>query len=248
MRKHLMIGPTLVLLGGINLHGQTELGDSRVMGVLQTDEGVPLGGVKVAYSRVVEFVRVERGGVTRLEEAPGEIRVGGSVLSGADGGFEIGYLPPGDYKLCVRGLPGFLDPCLWTAGMIDLPDVRAGERRDAGVITLKKGAALSVRVNDPQGILPGPETAISDGGLIVGVQLEDGTFHRLDVGMQDSRGRDMLMTVPSETPLRLWVFSRVASVEDGNGNVISENGSGLPFQLPMGTIESQIVLNITGKR
>jgi len=246
MTKIALSGAVLLLSSMLPLRGQTSLGDSTLAGKLQAEDGTPMADVKVAYTRVVRFVSVDRGGIARLEEAPGEVRVSGSVRSQQDGSFEVGGLPAGDYQLCVRGVPGFLDPCLWTTGWIDLPDVNSGERRDAGVVILKRGGTLKVRVNDPQRLLSA-ETAISDGGLILGVQLEDGVFHRLNTTSTDLQGRDMQMTVPHDMPLRLWAFSRIAVVSDGDGNVIGENGSWLPFRIPTGATIHQVVLDISPK-
>ena len=83
-----------------------------------------------------------------------------------------------------------------------------------------------------------------DPGIIIGVQGDDGAFYRAAFGPAMANGRDFQITVPYDTHLRLWVFSRTLSVSDGLGNTLNSSGTWLPFEIPSGQPTGSFTLSV----
>jgi hypothetical protein len=78
----------------------------------------------------------------------------GHAKSASSGAFTISGLAAGTYQLCVNVTGGgYLDPCVWEP-VLPTVQVTAAQAVSGYVLTVKKGALLQVRVNDPGGVLP----------------------------------------------------------------------------------------------
>jgi hypothetical protein len=153
-------------------------------------------------------------------------------------------LPDGDYSLCVS-VPagGFLDPC--RSGPPVRFKVVQGRVSAPAPIRLQRGAVLRFRVNDPQRLLP-PATGVSLSRLIVGVRTESGEFQPAVVVNEDASGRDLLLTVPFNTPLKVWIFSRHVRVNDELGRAVDTAGANLPLRVTPATPEVRLTFNVAG--
>ena len=212
-----------------------------MQGLVTAEDGSPIPGAAVLYSRLTPTVRVGR----QVRPAPGEAVVRSTVSSDASGRFALSSLPPGDYLLCaeVPSAP-YLNPCKWSSSL--RASILAGAVHRPTLV-LKKGVFLKVRVNDPAGLLPpvkdGPLRAAN---LIVGVVFGDGAFLGATNTSVVPTGRDYQMAIPAGVPLKLWAFSRHVTLTDSRGSPVDNSGARIPFQATAGQ-DQFFVLNVSGR-
>ena len=208
---------------------------SRIQGKVVAEDGAPLAGATVFYKRSTKLVRTQTGSY-RL--APGEREFGGQVTTAADGSFAIPNLPAGDYGLCALA-SGFLSTCAWSASVG--VKLAAGQSVDAGRISLKPGALVQVRLNDPSSLLFDQSRTLSP--VIIGVRM--GTrFTAAAQVSKDATGRTFSLRVPYGVPLKLWVHSRFVRLADTSGTPLDTRGSSIDFTVPPNTTPSGFTLNV----
>jgi hypothetical protein len=126
----------------------------------------------------------------------------------------------------------FLNPCKWSEAYSAA--VTAG-----GVVTLavvmQRGVFLTVRVDDPKGLLPRTATSPLDfPHLIVGVVVGQGGFLGAETVNVDSSGRYFEITIPAGTPLKLWLQSRYVTLADASSAPVDNSGARISFQAAAG--------------
>src|SRR5262249_26566862 len=90
-------------------------GAGRIAGLVRAEDGPPIPGAVVTYTRIPRFAKGSRPGSLVL--AAGEVELSSKVGSTADGTFEIASVPAGQYLLCAEAPAGaYLNPCKWTGG------------------------------------------------------------------------------------------------------------------------------------
>ena len=140
-------------------------------------------------------------------------------LGAADGSFALTGLPAGLYQLCADA-PGkeLLDPCLWDR----LPTpVSVGQLPLTGAaVQLKRGAMLSIRVDDPAQALAMAEKS-GKGHLLVGVWSANGLFHPARVTAEDAAGRTYTLEVPVGVTAKLSVTPSALRVQDASGKALA---------------------------
>ena len=154
---------TLILLAVGNLWAQQPQ-TQRVNGQVRDHAGAPVPNARI---RAVPLA------------APGGARA--NALAAVDGSFALTGLPAGLYQLCAD-VPGaeLLDPCLWDrqptpVTVRDLP-------LNGMSLQLKRGATLSVRVDDPGRSLVAAERSgkghLISGRVVGEWSLSSGACHR----------------------------------------------------------------------
>ncbi|MCW5983127.1 MAG: hypothetical protein KIT09_33870 [Bryobacteraceae bacterium] len=119
--------------------------------------------------------------------------------------------------------------------------------RTVANIVLKKGVALKVRVSDPAGLLPPlKDDLLGPLSIIIGVVFGEGAFLPTTNTAVDGAGRDYQMSVPVETPLNLWVFSRHVTVADSRGLPVDTAGAKILFQAAVGR-DQVFTLTVSGR-
>lgn len=212
-----------------------------IQGFVAVEDGAPLPGALVLYSRVTPLVEIG----TSYRPAPGEAFVRRTVSADANGRFSVSDLPAGEYLLCAEVPSGpYLNPCRWSFAY--RTTVSPGSVATPTVV-LKKGTLLKVRVNDPAGLLPSVKEDVSRPlQLIVGVVFGEGAFLRAKNTAVHGAGRDYEMSVPVSTALKLWVFSRHVMLADSKGAAIDNAGAKIPFQATAGQ-DHVVTLNVSGR-
>ncbi|MDP2999223.1 MAG: hypothetical protein Q8N47_17175 [Bryobacterales bacterium] len=167
-----------------------------------------------------------------------------SVTADQNGVFDVGDLDTASYYLCAQVVGGgYLDPCKWSG--IETLKLNPGQIRTGLQIKLKKGAILRFRIEDPKALLP-KDSVVAAPHLIIGIRTETGAFHAAYTARQDATGRDLQLTVPFDTPLRLWVYSRHVKLTDTTGAVVDVTGAGPSIQLSPKDEVKQFTYVVTG--
>ncbi len=185
---------------------------ASISGTLVGDDGKPLAGSITA------------------------IRVGGfgggkQATANAAGAFSLASLSAGSYQLCasVKG-GGYLDPCSWEATPAVI-QVAAGQAVAGNRLTVKKGAALQVRINDAAQVLQKPTPAGTvKPHVLVGVITSRRVFEPLRLTGQDGYGQNRQGTVPLDRPFALYIRGQGVQVTDSSGMSISPAGTTLKME------------------
>ena len=129
------------------------------------------------------------------------------LYSGSGGSFRFTGLRSGTYRLCAQ-TPGtaWLDPCEW-GFPIPSVTVASAERSRSIAITLRKGAEVPIRIDDPVQILLQSEGKIPGAHLLAGVRTAARTFSPALLTSQDGAGRTLKVVIPFDLPVSLTVAS-----------------------------------------
>ena len=116
-------------------------------GRIQDETGKPIPAAQIRYQRMPQMVKDVHG---RLHEAEREAHVNGNSNADSNGAVTASSLVAGTYAACFAA-PGYLASCDWGASH-RIPVV-AGQAFNFGTVTLAKAATVTIRVNDPLGLL-----------------------------------------------------------------------------------------------
>ena len=147
----------------------------------------------------------------------------GNAVAGPGGGFSLTGIAPGLYRACAD-LPGreLLDPCLWERTPVP---VTVGDRPLSGIsVQLKRGATLSIRVDDAGKALANAEKA-GKGMLLVGVWSANGVFHPARVTSEDSGGRTYSLEVPVGVTAKVTLTPSSLRLQDTAGRALGAGGA-----------------------
>ncbi len=172
-----------------------------------------------------------------------------AVMTSAGGLFHFDLLPDGEYTLCAQAPSGnWLNPCEWGATRPAV--VISGAQRSVNTtIVLKRGAALSIRVDDPGQLLAQHEGKTPGAHLLLGVRSDALIFHTASVAAQDSAGRHYTLTIPLDKGVNLVVASSFFRLTDGGGTPLAGNGvATIPVTVPSGQVPPTIHLGVSGRR
>ena len=214
-----------------------------IAGTVTGDNGSPLAGAAVTYRRIVAYLP-NTGGPPQL--APGEVHFDASASTTATGAHVIQGLPRGLYQVCVSApKQPILDPCHWAAAV---PSVLVQSGVTAALnIQAKLGVFLTIRINDPLGLLPASEKGPLDfPHLITGVIFGSGAFLAASRISSDANGQTYQVAVPAGVPLNLWLHTRYVLLADGHGNPLVSTGAKIPFQAVAG-VDQSFTINVTGR-
>lgn len=231
---------TAVLFVAITARLQAEVG---VSGVVVDDAGQP-----VAHARVrINSAAVQ---VPRIQGPP--VITGPMALmqvTDARGRFTTTSLLDGDYVACADAPDdGLLDPCLWQAQTAGFR-IDARENPPVITITMARGAQLSIRLADAEGLLEGPSRKIAgktDFDLKVHVVTESGTHYDVPIKNRGSNARDHGITVPTGAQLKLKIFASSHLVLDSSGRDVSQND--LSLSIPPGSKSVPISLRVESRK
>ena len=112
---------------------------------------------------------------------------------------------------------------------------------------MKRGAILTIRVNDPAHILPIAEDTISSPHFVIGVQANSGAFFTAETTAKDTAGRTLTITIPNATPMRLLANSRVVRLLDQSGRVLTNVNGSIQLPLASANIAQPITLTVAPK-
>ncbi len=164
-----------------------------------------------------------------------------------DGQFQFTGVPGGRFAVCA-GLPAsdLLDSCQWDTQ--SPPVVVSGSAVVvAPPITLKRGYALRVRVDDPRGDLSVREYRLQGAALRLGLWTPAGLFVPMALRYKEPRGEEYEAVVPYRTPLRLMVQAQRFVLADERRAVIDRRrGARLPLVIQPGREPRMIRFEVKG--
>lgn len=216
--------------------GQTS---GTITGAVVSEDGILPAGLAVVLHKIPEYIDVSKTGMSQPRVVLSSIRPAQVLGVSSTGSFSAAGVPTGHYKLCAAPPDGSLDTCLWS-GPVDVV-LAPGSSSAGGNLRLRRGAVVRIRLNDPQSLLPTVQTAYVEKGVVAGVMTATGAFRPARLRSRDAGGTDLVMTVPFDTPLRLWISPRQVSVRAPNGTTLRNSGSFTTFQASAlsGTVEFQ---------
>jgi len=148
-----------------------------------------------------------------------------SAATAAGGVFQFTGLPEGTYTVCphVRNST-WLGPCEW-----NLPTPTATISRSSAnasvTITLKRGAAVPIRIDDAGQLLTRHEGRTPGAGLLLSVSGPGLFFRLVPLVSQDSNGRNYQIVIPFGTALTLVVHPSFYHVNNASGVALSQGRS-----------------------
>ncbi len=127
----------------------------------------------------------------------------GKTLVDKNGEFRVTDLRAGTYRLCVDAInQKLLDPCIWGAPLRVTVGSPASDISGLK-LRLKRGARLQFHLNDPEGLLRGPENAVATGAVDMGVWLPRGEYIPMRTVKRGKNERVFEAIVPPMTHIRL---------------------------------------------
>ncbi len=235
MGRGLLIGFWVALAAQAQQAGP--VGQGQVSVVVKGEDGSTLSGAGVFLKR------------TLAPGAPLRQRTDWGATASAAGAVTFNSLPNGQYTLCAQTASGnWLNPCEWGAAR-PTAVVNAALQAVETTLILKRGAAVSVRVDDPGGLLAQNEGKTPGAHLLLGVRSDALIFHPASVVAQDSAGRTYQITIPFDAKVNLVLASSFFRLTDGMGAALAASGSAtIPVAVPSGQTPPTLRLVVSGRR
>lgn len=182
----------------------SRLAMGSITGKVNADDGSAVGRALVSLHRV-----------TRLEGW--RSRQTEWSLWTQNGAFTFEQLPPAEYRICVH-VPqsAWLNPCEWTVADATALSVSGSETQTDVTVTLSKGAAVQIRVEDPAGLLRRHEHT-SGAYLLLGIITDRSIFRPASRRSEDAHSRDYEVVVPFGRTTKVVVFSSFFRLADAAG-------------------------------
>jgi hypothetical protein len=186
---------------------------------------------------------------TLVPGAPPRQRTEWSATASAAGVVTFDLLPNGQYTLCAQAVSGhWLNPCEWGATRPAVV-LSAPQGTARTTLVLKRGAAVSIRVDDPNGLLAQNEGKTPGAHLLLGVRSDALIFHPASIVAQDSGGRNYEVTIPFDANVKLVVASSFFRLTDAAGAPFAAGGTAnIPVSVPSGQPAPTLRLTVSGRR
>jgi hypothetical protein len=202
-------------------------------GTVSGEDGTPVVGARLFLRRTTTPA-----GLARKREW--------YAVTGNLGNFRFDGLPYGDFTLCAEAAGSvWLNPCEWGLHPPAVTITRA--RRAVSVaVSLKKGAAVPIRIDDPGRLLAQYEGKPGGGQILMGVSSDAHVFHWALMVSQDSGGRDLRIVVPFDTQVRLVVNSSFFQLANAAGIALPRTRSTLiPVAVSAGQVPPALRFTVT---
>ncbi len=169
-----------------------------------------------------------------------------TLQSGSDGSFQFTGLNDGTYRICGYVPHGtWLNPCAW--GLQPPTVTLSGAQPTATItLTLKEGAVVPIRINDPSQLLTQYEGKSPGADLLIGVVSDSGIFTPALIVSQDTGGRNQQVVIPFGVAAGLRVFSAQFQLSSG-GVPLPNATTTIPVTVPSGQQPPTITLQVTGR-
>jgi hypothetical protein len=227
---------------------------SSVVLAAQAQQAGPAVGGEISVTVKGEDGSVQSGaGVflkrTLAQGAPPRQRADWSSTASAAGTVTFNLLPNGQCALCAQAAAGnWLNPCEWGAARPAVV-VSAAQRTVSTTLVLKRGAAVSIRVDDPSGLLAQNEGKTPGAHLLLGVRSDVGIFHTGSVIAEDPAGREYSVTIPYDAKVNLVVASSFFRLTDTTAAPFAASGAAsVPVAVPSGQVPPTLRLTVSGHR
>jgi hypothetical protein len=200
----------------------------RIDGVVSVEDGLLPTGVLVTVHRIPEHRNISRTRIPKYQVVASSLMPPRTLAITPVGGFQTEGLAAGRYVVCASFPEGYLDNCLWT-GQVDVL-LAPGSAATGRNIRVRRGGVVRIRLDDPQSLLPSVATSYGERRATIGIMSADGTFRETRLRSLDATGRDLTITVPFDTPLRLWVNPNGVAVRAPDGRTLLRAGTVAAFQ------------------
>jgi len=163
------------------------------------------------------------------------------------GAFDVSGLSEGTYTLCPR-MPNstWLSPCEWNFPT-PVATITRSSPNPTLTITLKRGAAVPVRIDDAGRLLAQHEGKTPGAGLLLSVSGPGLFFRLVPLVSQDSAGRNYQIVIPFSTQLTLAIHPSFYGVSNASGAALPQAASTkIPLLVAVGQQVSPIRFKITG--
>jgi hypothetical protein len=186
-----------------------------ISGNLRGEDGTSIAGASIS----LQLASLPPSG--RLPSFPS------SAKSGADGSYSFGGLHAGPYRICAQA-PGtvWLNPCDWGL-QVPAAALTAAQKSVSLAVTMKKGVALPIRVDDPTQLLSNNEGKTPGAHLLIGVASDALVFHHATLVSTDSAGRNFEIVIPFGAPINLVVNGGFFLVSNVLGQPLTPTASTL---------------------
>ena len=130
------------------------------------------------------------------------------------------------YAICTVPVAGaaapFVDSCLCQdRNSLQVP-LAPLQKTQGIVVPVRHGHPLKIRVNDPSALLPAAIGTTAANHLAIHVIGPSGLAQPVPIASQDAKGRNHMLVVPYDTPLKLLVHSSTFILKDGSGKDLAE--------------------------
>ena len=215
-----------------------------IQGAVKDTLGTPVPGAIIVFHRIAQLKPPQRPGASPSDLAPGEQRFSALATSDSTGRFIVQNLPSGPYYSCVSiDHPQLLHPCDWSSMV--RTEITAGAPAPGLQFTLQRGRRLGVQMSDPLQLLPPLKGATRPQPVIVGVQTLTGSIHVARTVSDAGKTRTWEITIPSDSALRLWLFTTELQITDSNGKALDTSGPRSGIQIAPGNSDEKIALTVT---
>lgn len=205
-----------------------------ITGTLAGEDGTSISGGLVTLQLQPPYIK------SRFFQAEWDVQ------TASDGSFRFDELNGGTYLLCAQ-VPqsAWVNPCQWG---LQAPNVTLSSASPSATvaITLKKGAVVPIRVDDPGQLLTQYVGKIPGADLQIGVATDNLAFSSAPIVSQDSGGRNQQLVVPFNSPVKLAVFSSQFQLSSA-GVPLPTGNSMIPVTVPSGQTAPTIELQVTGR-
>lgn len=207
----------------------------EISGTVRGDDGSPVSDAIISLTALPPY------------ETKSRIRQW-SVVTSIGGRFTLQGLYLGHFQTCVQ-VPGtaWLDPCRWGGGPFVVRLTNTNSTATTA-LTLRRGAALTLRVNDQSGLLDGNEGVTPGAHLLLGLTNDGGAWEPALPLSKDVAGRTYRVLVPFDRSLKIVVASRLFSLADGANVPLLPTGvtSIIPVTTTTGKTPPTVVVSVVG--
>lgn len=221
------IAPCLASEARMNFTGQ-------VLGALKGEDGTAIVGGYVS--------------MVLLPPHPKRLpRTDWTAVTGAGGTFQFRGLNDGQYSLCAQA-PGstWLNPCEWGSQAVRVV-MSPAQPLATVTMVMKKGAAVSIRLEDPGQLLAQHDGKTPGADVLIGVGNDGSAFLPARVVSRGPNGKDLQVVIPFNSPVRLVVQSSFFQLADESGVPLPKaRSTSIPLTVPTGQQPPAIRLRVTG--
>jgi hypothetical protein len=141
----------------------------------------------------------------------------------------------------------WLDPCEWGFAIPSVALTDAA-RSPAIAISLRIGAEVPIRIDDPGRLVLQSEGRIAGGRFLAGVRTATFTFRPAVVMSQEGAGQTLKVVIPFDKLVHLTVASSFFRLADSAGTPFSGPGRTIPVFAPAGQTPAAVRLSVTGAK
>ena len=208
-----------------------------ISGIVLGDDGSPVLGAYVTLHLRLPII------ATRQEQ-----RSQFSAKSGSGGAFRFDGLKAATYGFCVQATGTiWLNPCEWGFPMPTV-SVASALRNPSVTITLKKGVALPIRIDDAGQLLAQHLGKTQGADFLIGISRPGEPFRPTIPVSQDAAGRNHQFVIPFDKAVRLVVASSFFRLADAKGVAFINVSNGTTVTVPAGQQPQPIHVTVIGRQ